>query len=122
LTLTDALRAPSEATSPCDGEREDGRRAERQIGPVYSVGPSQIGMVGARVSGVPWLGAGPSRVVYSVPPWDVGDPWPVGELERTPVVVQRPKRTLQAVVDKAGKRVGSLLPTDTGKRLVWVSS
>ena len=69
----------------------------------------------------PWLGSGPSRVVYSVKPWVGGDCGPARELEGVSVVAQRPKRTLQAVVNKAGQRVGSLLPTDTGNRLVWVS-
>ena len=69
----------------------------------------------------PWLGSGPSRVVYSVLPWAAGDYGPARELDRLPVAVQRPKRTLQAVVNKAGQRVGSLLPTDTGNVLVWVS-
>ena len=71
LTLTDALRSPSGATSHHHGDYEEDGAGPPQIGPVYSVGPSQIGMVGARVSGTPWLWAGPRKAVYSVS-WSSG--------------------------------------------------
>ena len=121
MTLTDALRAPSEATSHHHGDDDVGDSRPPQIGRGYSVGPSQIGMVGARVSRAPWLWSGPRKTVYTVT-FEGGDP--VAEAKGARQVVGRRQtvvRTLPGVVAKAGNPVGVPPPTDTGKKLVWVS-
>jgi len=121
MTLTDALRGPSEGTSPPDGHRWDGVRGERQIGRGDSVGPSQIGMVGARVSRAPWLWSGPRKAVYAVS-FDGGASVDRQGSEAGRAMSSAPiARTLPSGVVKAGNSGGGVSPTDTGKRLVYVS-